>query len=84
MVNWITRLLRKHEQKRLLTAMIQEQPEIVDGQADETIYRYILQELETFTLQQTVCQEAGLGDAQEPSMALCYCAPYAIGWYDPL
>jgi len=68
MVNWITRLFRKHQQKRLLTAIIQEHPEFVDGQADETIYRYILQELETFTRQQTVCQKAGLGEAQEPSM----------------
>lgn len=68
MVNWITRLLRKQEQKRLLTAIRQEHPEFVDGQGDETIYRYILQELEVFTLQQTVCQESGLGDAQDPIM----------------
>ncbi|SFF36490.1 hypothetical protein [Spirosoma endophyticum] len=68
MVNWITKLLRKHEQKRLLTAIIQEHPEFVNGEGDETIYRYILQELEVFTLQQTVCQEAGPGDAQEPSI----------------
>lgn len=63
MVNWITRLLRKHEQKRLLTAISQEHTVFVDRQGDETIYQYILQELATFTLQQTVCQEAGFGDA---------------------